>query len=46
MYNFKGLIPKHIISDEAVGSLVRKTDEFRKITLNSSEITAFLLKIY
>ena len=36
MNNFKGLIPKSIMSDESMRSLVNKTEQFRKITQQST----------
>ncbi len=46
MTNFKGLLPKHLTSDEASGILTRKTEEFKKMTHTSSDIASSILKVY
>lgn len=46
MHSFKGLLPRHLVTDEALGLLIRKTDEFKKMTLQSTEIITAMLRIF
>jgi hypothetical protein len=46
MHSFKGLIPKNLTSDEAMGVLTKRTEDFRKMTHQSTDIASSVLKIY
>lgn len=46
MQNFKGLLPRNLLSDDAIGALIKRSEEFRKITIQSTEITTSILKVF
>lgn len=43
---FKNLLPRNILTDEAFNPILKKTEDFRKLTQQSTDLAASIQKVF